>query len=139
MRIQTFTGCSDITSDKLFRNLETSRNIRDVGGRKGGSLIDELDGGKLDILVRTSDVKRLSDFMMWQVSDRWSCQNELTTAGIRGHSIALRQDILAGFRPYGPTSNTAWMAAESLAAISWLVRGVTYACYERCICPPQSA
>ena len=26
------------------------------------------DSGKLDILVRTSNVKRLSDFMMWQVS-----------------------------------------------------------------------
>lgn len=59
----------DITSANLFRNLETSRHIRDIDSSRGISIHDQLEGGKLDILVRTSDVKRLSDFMMWQASE----------------------------------------------------------------------
>jgi len=39
-----------------------------MAGRRAETPDGELEGGKLDILVRTSDVKRLSDFMMWQVS-----------------------------------------------------------------------
>ncbi|KAL7423066.1 cis-prenyltransferase [Cryptotrichosporon argae] len=50
---------SDIMSDRIFANLETSRAAAAVSAA----------GGKLDILVRTSDVKRLSDFMMWQAAE----------------------------------------------------------------------
>ena len=57
-----------VKSENIFRNMETCRHIREVRKEPSASFGgDELDGGKLDILVRTSDVKRLSDFMMWQV------------------------------------------------------------------------
>nr|XP_019012704.1 di-trans,poly-cis-decaprenylcistransferase [Kwoniella pini CBS 10737]OCF51485.1 di-trans,poly-cis-decaprenylcistransferase [Kwoniella pini CBS 10737] len=36
---------------------------------KSNLLFNNLENGKLDILVRTSNVKRLSDFMMWQASN----------------------------------------------------------------------
>ncbi|KAG7562893.1 hypothetical protein FFLO_01722 [Filobasidium floriforme] len=48
----------EITSDVLFSNLST---------QKSGS-------PPLDILIRTSDVKRLSDFMMWQCSSNTSLE-----------------------------------------------------------------
>ncbi|TYJ58847.1 di-trans,poly-cis-decaprenylcistransferase [Cryptococcus floricola] len=57
---------SEITSHDVFQRLGTSKAVSEVDeslfSRPG-------DAGKLDILVRTSDVKRLSDFMMWQSSD----------------------------------------------------------------------
>ncbi|CAD6567542.1 MAG: cis-prenyltransferase [Tremellales sp. Tagirdzhanova-0007] len=59
-----------VKSENIFRNMETCRHIREVRKEPSASFGgDELDGGKLDILVRTSDVKRLSDFMMWQASE----------------------------------------------------------------------
>jgi hypothetical protein len=58
----------DITSRLIFNNLETCRAVASLGELPSDSRL-ELEGGKLDILVRTSNVKRLSDFMMWQV--RW--------------------------------------------------------------------
>ncbi|KAK1925496.1 Decaprenyl diphosphate synthase-like protein [Papiliotrema laurentii] len=59
---------SDITSERIYSNLEICQSVRNIsarGSRRAG--LD--DPGKLDILVRTSNVKRLSDFMMWQAND----------------------------------------------------------------------
>jgi hypothetical protein len=56
----------DITSRRIFNNLETCRAVVSLGDLPPDPRL-ELEGGKLDILVRTSNVKRLSDFMMWQV------------------------------------------------------------------------
>ena len=55
-----------ITSDAIFDHLGTSRSIHDLHTNSGQGKEDDSEG-KLDILVRTSNVKRLSDFMMWQV------------------------------------------------------------------------
>ncbi|WVR06398.1 di-trans,poly-cis-decaprenylcistransferase [Kwoniella sp. DSM 27419] len=55
----------DLTSGDIFARLGTSVSVSKVD-RKLLSRPSEAD--KLDILVRTSDVKRLSDFMMWQAS-----------------------------------------------------------------------
>jgi undecaprenyl diphosphate synthase len=52
---------SDITSERIYANLESCRSVTQLDG---------IGTGKLDILVRTSNVKRLSDFMMWQVSSK---------------------------------------------------------------------
>ncbi|WVQ83107.1 di-trans,poly-cis-decaprenylcistransferase [Cryptococcus sp. DSM 104549] len=57
---------SDITSQYIFDRLGTSEAVDTVDKKLFAS---PEDAGKLDILVRTSDVKRLSDFMMWQASD----------------------------------------------------------------------
>ncbi|RSH91079.1 cis-prenyltransferase [Saitozyma podzolica] len=58
----------DITSRRIFNNLETCRAVVSLGDLPPDPRL-ELEGGKLDILVRTSNVKRLSDFMMWQASE----------------------------------------------------------------------
>lgn len=52
----------NVTHDRIYRNLETCKSI-DAVTRQA-----EADSGKIDIYVRTSDVRRLSDFQMWQVS-----------------------------------------------------------------------
>ncbi|ORY28474.1 putative undecaprenyl diphosphate synthase-domain-containing protein [Naematelia encephala] len=54
----------DVPSENVFGNLESCRSIASIASRG-----DKGDSGKLDILVRTSNVKRLSDFMMWQASE----------------------------------------------------------------------
>ncbi|WWC62522.1 di-trans,poly-cis-decaprenylcistransferase [Kwoniella dejecticola CBS 10117] len=56
---------NDIKSEDILRRLGTSKAVSEVD-RALFSRPDE--SGKLDILVRTSNVKRLSDFMMWQAS-----------------------------------------------------------------------
>ncbi|GFZ45140.1 hypothetical protein JCM24511_02866 [Saitozyma sp. JCM 24511] len=58
----------DITSRRIFNNLETCRAVASLDDPPPDPRL-ELEGGKLDILVRTSNVKRLSDFMMWQASE----------------------------------------------------------------------
>lgn len=55
----------DITDTSLFNSLETCRSVSALRSQDDPS--GKVEGGKLDILVRTSNVKRLSDFMMWQV------------------------------------------------------------------------
>ena len=50
---------SSANDDVLFSNMETCQSTESIFG-------NSVEGGKLDILVRTSNVKRLSDFMMWQ-------------------------------------------------------------------------
>ncbi|WVQ96451.1 di-trans,poly-cis-decaprenylcistransferase [Kwoniella sp. CBS 9459] len=57
---------SEITSRHIFDNLGTSKAVSQVDKTL---LSRPEDAKKLDILVRTSDVKRLSDFMMWQASE----------------------------------------------------------------------
>ncbi|WVF68934.1 di-trans,poly-cis-decaprenylcistransferase [Kwoniella sp. CBS 6097] len=57
---------SEITSERIFDDLGTSKAISQVGKTL---LSRPAEAKKLDILVRTSDVKRLSDFMMWQASE----------------------------------------------------------------------
>lgn len=57
----------DVSATTMFNSLETSQNVSALSKRRPDPAM-ELEGGKLDILVRTSNVKRLSDFMMWQVS-----------------------------------------------------------------------
>lgn len=53
---------SDLTTAELFSRLQSSQSAAHVSP-------PHIDSpGQLDILVRTSDVKRLSDFMMWQCS-----------------------------------------------------------------------
>ncbi|RXK35752.1 di-trans,poly-cis-decaprenylcistransferase [Tremella mesenterica] len=46
-----------VSTETVFENLQTSRAI---------SRLDKGGDGKVDILVRTSGVQRLSDFLMWQ-------------------------------------------------------------------------
>lgn len=58
--------CS-ITADTIFSELETCRSVSSLDGRQI-STRQRVEAGKLDILVRTSNVKRMSDFMLWQVS-----------------------------------------------------------------------
>lgn len=60
--VTTADSPSDLTSDELFDRLATSQSAADVS-----PLIEH--PGQLDILIRTSDVKRLSDFMMWQCAE----------------------------------------------------------------------
>ncbi|WRT67835.1 di-trans,poly-cis-decaprenylcistransferase [Kwoniella shivajii] len=55
-----------ITSQDVFDRLGTSKAISQVNPKL---FKRPEEAGKLDILVRTSDVKRLSDFMMWQASE----------------------------------------------------------------------
>ncbi|KAK8858626.1 di-trans,poly-cis-decaprenylcistransferase [Kwoniella newhampshirensis] len=57
---------STITPRDIFDRLGTSQAVASVDERL---FYSPKSAGKLDILVRTSDVKRLSDFMMWQASD----------------------------------------------------------------------
>ncbi|WWC88724.1 di-trans,poly-cis-decaprenylcistransferase [Kwoniella dendrophila CBS 6074] len=56
----------EITSKDIYDKLGTSKAISEVNP---GLFQRPNESGKLDILVRTSDVKRLSDFMMWQASE----------------------------------------------------------------------
>lgn len=51
-----------VTSDTLFRHLQSAESAAAVP-------LDHPSPGKLDLLIRTSDVKRLSDFMMWQADE----------------------------------------------------------------------
>lgn len=60
------SSASQISNIRVFNALETSQNVSALSNRPPNPSL-ELEGGKLDILVRTSNVKRLSDFMMWQV------------------------------------------------------------------------
>ena len=103
-RIENLKHCRAFTlqlrhvkSENVFRDMETCRHIREVS--KGPSAFlngDELEGGKLDILVRTSDVKRLSDFMMWQVCpDGLRLDLAQDFSGVRRHTITLCEDLLA--------------------------------------------
>lgn len=57
---------SDICSSAIYSNLELCKSVHGVMPDESARW-DGDDVGKLDILVRTSNVKRLSDFMMWQV------------------------------------------------------------------------
>ncbi|ORX40033.1 putative undecaprenyl diphosphate synthase-domain-containing protein [Kockovaella imperatae] len=57
---------STFNSKDIFNHLETTESIRQLNHDAG---TEGLDDGRLDILVRTSNVKRLSDFMMWQASE----------------------------------------------------------------------
>lgn len=59
---------SSITERIVFDNLETCQSVENIDfeGRYNPEDIYN-NPGHLDILVRTSNVKRLSDFMMWQV------------------------------------------------------------------------
>lgn len=54
----------NLTHSHIYKNLETNQSIRSVTPRNEL----EKECGKIDIYVRTSDVRRLSDFQMWQVS-----------------------------------------------------------------------
>lgn len=56
---------SDITAKDVFDSLGVSKAINTVDK---SLFVNPEEPEKLDILVRTSDVKRLSDFMMWQAS-----------------------------------------------------------------------
>lgn len=57
---------SDITAKDVFDSLGVSKAINTVDK---SLFVNPEEPEKLDILVRTSDVKRLSDFMMWQACD----------------------------------------------------------------------
>jgi len=52
----------NVTHQRIFSNLETTQSIASISQQ-----IE--DCGKIDIFVRTSNVKRLSDFQMWQAGD----------------------------------------------------------------------
>ncbi|EIW73534.1 hypothetical protein TREMEDRAFT_24986 [Tremella mesenterica DSM 1558] len=58
-KMEALTADNDrvVSTETVFENLQTSRAI---------SRLDKGGDGKVDILVRTSGVKRLSDFLMWQ-------------------------------------------------------------------------
>lgn len=60
----------NLTHSHIYQNLQTCQSIESVASRL------EADVGKIDIYVRTSDVRRLSDFQMWQVSLRASGRRE---------------------------------------------------------------
>ena len=49
---------ADITSQDVWDNLQITRSIESL---------PDAGTGKVDILVRTSNVRRFSDFLMWQV------------------------------------------------------------------------
>ena len=55
----------NLTHSHVYNNLETNQSICSITPLKKGL---EKERGKIDIYVRTSDVRRLSDFQMWQVS-----------------------------------------------------------------------
>jgi ditrans,polycis-polyprenyl diphosphate synthase len=55
----------NLTHSHIYNNLETNQSIRSITPLAKGL---EKECGKIDIYVRTSDVRRLSDFQMWQVS-----------------------------------------------------------------------
>jgi ditrans,polycis-polyprenyl diphosphate synthase len=55
----------NLTHSHMYNNLETNQSIRSITPLEKGL---EKECGKIDIYVRTSDVRRLSDFQMWQVS-----------------------------------------------------------------------
>lgn len=105
---------SAITSDRIFAALPITRSVSELD--------DELAIGKLDILVRTSNVKRLSDFMMWQVSIYRYEDLHLMFGliGIRGHSTTFCQDILARVWFDRYIAYTTWMAAEGMDETSWM-------------------
>ncbi|WVN85085.1 di-trans,poly-cis-decaprenylcistransferase [Cryptococcus depauperatus CBS 7841] len=60
------TTLGEITSENVFSRLGTSKAVDAVDKRL---FLNSEDPRKLDILVRTSGVKRLSDYMLWQASD----------------------------------------------------------------------
>lgn len=57
-----------IDQDCIYNHLETCQTISGVSESEDDT---EADCGKIDIFVRTSNVKRLSDFLMWQVGEAW--------------------------------------------------------------------
>ncbi|KAI9634977.1 Decaprenyl diphosphate synthase-like protein [Dioszegia hungarica] len=59
-------SASDITSENIYGNLESCESISALRIPSAQARIDRSED--LDIFVRTSNVKRLSDFMMWQSS-----------------------------------------------------------------------
>lgn len=62
MRFDSLTKqARNMSHERIYRNLETCRSI------EGVTRSLEEDHGIVDIYVRTSDVRRLSDFQMWQV------------------------------------------------------------------------
>ncbi|WVW84619.1 di-trans,poly-cis-decaprenylcistransferase [Kwoniella bestiolae CBS 10118] len=60
------SNTEQITSTQIFDRLGTSQSVLHVDS---GLFKRPEESGNLDILVRTSNVKRLSDFMMWQASE----------------------------------------------------------------------
>lgn len=59
-----------LEQERIYRNLETCKNVAGVtlSAHHSPERDIEAECGKVDIFVRTSDVRRLSDFQMWQVS-----------------------------------------------------------------------
>ncbi|KIR57152.1 di-trans,poly-cis-decaprenylcistransferase [Cryptococcus gattii Ru294] len=66
MEAMTQGNKNDITAKDVFDSLGVSKAINTVDK---SLFVNPEEPEKLDILVRTSDVKRLSDFMMWQACD----------------------------------------------------------------------
>lgn len=70
-----------VTSQAIFDQLETSASARGV------STASCPQSGKLDVLVRTSNVKRLSDFMMWQVGAWARCSSPQSNKDTQLHFV----------------------------------------------------
>ena len=112
--IETLSALTRSTSSSqaIFDQLETCSSARDV------STASCPQSGKLDILVRTSNVKRLSDFMMWQVGAQ---ERAKLTAVQRRHPAPLCQDLLARVWPDRHAANTVRLATKSVAQVCRLV------------------
>lgn len=63
----------NLTHSHIYKTLETCRSIKSITPLQEA----EEEYGKIDIYVRTSDVRRLSDFQMWQVSPLSAPTDEL--------------------------------------------------------------
>ena len=63
--LRTLLTYRNLKHSHIYNNLETNQSIRSITPLEKGL---EKECGKIDIYVRTSDVRRLSDFQMWQVS-----------------------------------------------------------------------
>ena len=73
----------------------------------------------LDILIRSSGVKRLSDFLMWQVCSNFSRSIDRPMAhklfvGFRECSASFHSDILARFRVLGHVTHRSGLSDKSV-------------------------
>ena len=65
-------------------------------------LTAKVNSPPLDVLIRTSGVKRLSDYLLWQVSPP-SLHVTFTHSPLavhRKHTDSLHRHLLAGYRPF---------------------------------------